>query len=246
MTRALWLPDLARDAGLTVRLHPGWETRGNAGLTPLGGVAHHTASKNPIDRFLARGRSDLAGPLCQWSTHPDGTIAIIASGVANHAGRYAGSNPLLRFGANRNAEVYGDEMVNRGIDGVWPAVQIDAATAMWAAVCRFHEWGSERIVSHREWAGPRKPDPHGVDMDEFRRSIAAQITTDKGATSMTVTDLKDWIEAQYIVAGRDPAADEKSRAWWLVEISRDMSEQSLANVEQSERAAVMVRLLAEQ
>ncbi len=174
MTAALHLPDTARDAGLEVEVLDGWETRG-WGFSPLGGVAHHTGGARPSPRFLSQGRKDLAGPLCNWSTTPDGRIQIIAAGRANHAGRDWEHNPLARFGALHNRYVYGDEMVHRGDGSPWPRIQLEAAAAMWAAVFRHHGWDADRLCSHAEWAGPRKPDPRGVDMDDFRADVQALI-----------------------------------------------------------------------
>lgn len=173
MTAALHLPDVARDAGLKIRVLVGWDDRGY-GFDPRGGVAHHTGNKagTPIDAVLTVGRPDLKGPLSQWSTWPDGTITIIAAGRANHAGKDHADNPLIRFGARANRYVYGDEMVHTGRpDTPWPAIQLESAQAMWAAVFAFHGWTAERLVSHHEWAGPRKPDPVGIDMDDFRASV---------------------------------------------------------------------------
>ena len=202
MTYANWLYDVAVDAGLRVIAHDGWEHRGGATFTPKGIVWHHTVSAKPIDRMLIEGRPDLAGPLCNWSTHPDGTVAIIAAGTANHAGRDHAGNPLRQFGANHNSEVYGDELVHPGtIDVPWPAEQLAAARQMSAALCKFHlDWSGDRCASHRSWAGPRKIDPVGLETSWIQAAVTETIGQQKEPGM-----LETYIAAAYVkFRGYDP------------------------------------------
>ena len=87
------LADACRKSGLPVVEVDGWRTRGHghfAGLTGI--VCHHTATPAtapgdyPSLRIVRDGRSDLPGPLSQLGLGRDGTVYVIAAGVAWHAG----------------------------------------------------------------------------------------------------------------------------------------------------------------
>lgn len=89
--RALWLPDVIRDAGLEPREVEGWRTRGRLPREWIAQVNHHTASNvgggnAPSLTICTSGRPGLPGPLCNTLPARDGTIYVVASGVANHAG----------------------------------------------------------------------------------------------------------------------------------------------------------------
>src|SRR3954454_21017409 len=136
-TRLMWLPNVLRGAELKVALTAGWETRGaeNIGRT-LGVVCHHTATEAagnmPTLDLLIRGRSDLAGPLCQLALGRDGTYYVVASGRANHAG--VGSWNGISAG---NTHFVGIEAENSGrASDTWPAVQVDAYQRGVAAILR--------------------------------------------------------------------------------------------------------------
>ncbi|GCD39167.1 peptidoglycan-binding protein [Streptomyces chrestomyceticus JCM 4735] len=70
---------------------------------------------------------------------------------------------------------YGFECENRGDGRVpWLAVQLEAAEAAAAAVCRFHRWSERSVIGHREWQ-PGKVDPLGFTMDSMRARIAERL-----------------------------------------------------------------------
>lgn len=86
-----------RKYGLRVIDEPGCMTRGflHQDLQRYGGVMiHHTASNRasytynvwPSGNILVNGRSDLPGPLCNYSLDREGVLRFVATGVANHAG----------------------------------------------------------------------------------------------------------------------------------------------------------------
>ena len=107
MTRILWLADAARATGYPVVETAGWRTRGSDRFDPRGVVWHHTAGRSTGDMpsldLLIRGRADLPGPLAHFGLGRSGTIYVVASGKANHAG-YGGWN-----GYSGNASVLGIE-----------------------------------------------------------------------------------------------------------------------------------------
>lgn len=175
MSRALWLPDVFRDAGLPVKVEPGWDTRGRPSLNPHWLVVHHTASGRRsgnapslgVCRDGRGGPNPVAGPLCNWLTARDGTIHVVASGVANHAGQ--GKYP---DGTTGNARSLGDEAENDGVGEPWPGRQLDNIAAAHAAVCRHMGWAEHRVIGHREFALPkgRKIDP-SFDLDAHRARV---------------------------------------------------------------------------
>lgn len=174
-----WLAGALRGAGLTVLEHPGWKTRGKDGMRPRVVIAHHTAthwttSDAVVTNLLARGRSDLPGPLCHLGLNRQGQFIVIAAGKANHAG--AGS----WLGADESVEAIGIEAYNYGNSVAfpsrepWPQVQLDAYQRGVAALLSHLGRDQQSVCAHREWAYPkgRKPDPSGIDMDQFRLQVA--------------------------------------------------------------------------
>ncbi len=166
--RATWLAPTCRDFGLQVIEIPGWEARGRVDFEPRAVVCHHTAGPSngnlPSLRTLINGRSDLPGPLCNLALARDGTVAVVAAGVANHAG--SGSWK----GISGNRHVIGIEAENDGRQ-TWPDQQLRAYERLCAALVTHLGVSPELVCAHREWAGPRKPDPHSLDMNAFRAEI---------------------------------------------------------------------------
>lgn len=195
MTRALWLPDVFRDAGLPIELHPDWERRGSSNFDPQWIIEHHDVSPagmRTMPGALADGRGGphpVTGPLCNWYPLRNGVIRIVASGRANHAGKGVYPDGVT----DDNGHSYGSEGANNGTGEPWPEVQMDAIARADAALCRYHGWGAERVIGHKEYARPkgRKIDPT-YDMDAHRRRVAALISA-KPATP-TVTPLPPELE----------------------------------------------------
>ena len=187
------LATVLRDAGLTVVEMPGWATRG---YTPPGGAPldlagvrgvlwHHTAtnraayakSNAPTVQMTMNGRSDLAGPLCNITFGRDGTVYLVAAGLANHAGR--GSAPGIPTNAG-NYYLIGIEMESSGVaPWDWTEDQIRVAPYLGAALERAYLQGlpaDMRLqLGHKEYSSEGKIDPAGWpgDMDGLRASINA-------------------------------------------------------------------------
>jgi len=174
MGRVLWLADVLRDAGLAVVENPGWKARGPEGLSPLYQLFHHTASSprggpHPSRNVVVNGRRDLAGPLCNVLVWRDGTCEVIASGIANHAGR---GTPL----SNRSS--IGWECENDGVGEPWPERQLEAIARGMAAVCSYTKRPASTVYGHKETALPkgRKIDPTGIDMSAWRSRVDALLS----------------------------------------------------------------------
>lgn len=178
MSHLLWLADVLRASGLKVLEHPGWQTRGRAGMRPRVVIGHHTATHwttpdSNVTNLLAKGRVDLAGPLCHLGLTRDGTFIVIAAGKANHAGLGKWMD------ADESVETIGIEAYNYG-NGVpfpsrepWPQVQLDAYDRGVASLLKHLGRDQRYFCGHREWALPagRKPDPSGIDLNAMRQRV---------------------------------------------------------------------------
>lgn len=168
MSRALWIPDVCRRFGLEVIEVDGWRSRGKDTLVARGVVCHHTGGPAtgdmPTLRILINGRSDLPGPLCNVGLSRSGKVYVIASGKANHAGTGGWQ------GLKGNSSVLGIEAENNG-GQPWPAQQVDAYIRLAAALAHGAPCASSKVCGHKEWAPGRKPDPHSIDMVQFRIKV---------------------------------------------------------------------------
>lgn len=173
--RLLWLAEDCRAAGLKVVEIPGWQARGAAfPAIPNTIVCHHTATPKsakgdlPTQKILIEGRPDLPGPLCQVGLGRNGTVYIVASGKANHAGKGAWN------GVNQSVRTVGIEAENPGDGTPWPQKQYDAYVQLVAVLVRSLGTTFEHVCGHKEWALPRgrKTDPT-LDMAAFRSRVCS-------------------------------------------------------------------------
>ncbi|MDH4307576.1 MAG: N-acetylmuramoyl-L-alanine amidase [Acidimicrobiia bacterium] len=180
MSRLLWLADVARDAGLVVVEIDGWKTRGTADMELKGVINHHTAGAAhgdlPTLAALIKGRPDLAGPLCHYGLGRSGTVYVIASGKANHAGdgQWHGEDFL-----DSSRSMIGIEAEHTGrASDPWPEEQLEAYRLLDAAILVRIGAPVANLCGHKEWAQPpestpnRKPDPIGIDMNRSRTDVA--------------------------------------------------------------------------
>ncbi|WP_354670062.1 peptidoglycan-binding protein [Streptomyces sp. S.PNR 29] len=186
---------MLKHAGLGVVEHGKWRTHnrnthGNWG--PVNGVMiHHTgpySSEADMVELCRVGYQDLPGPLCHGVIDRSGTIHLVGYGRTNHAGMgdtdvllavIAEKNTLPRDNeadTDGNRHFYGFECINTG-DQPWPAAQLDAMARAAAALCRAHGWNERSVIGHKEWQ-PGKPDPGGIDMDDFRARVARHLKDD--------------------------------------------------------------------
>lgn len=175
-----------RGAGLTVVETAGWATRGydRQDLADIRGVLwHHTATNRnaytysdaPTLGMCMYGRSDLAGPLCNIVFGRDGTVYLVAAGVANHAGYGSAPNIPTDMG---NHYLIGIEMESSGIaPWDWTEAQLRIAPILGATLERAYLLGlPEELrlqIAHYEYSSQGKIDPAGWpgNMDGLRASI---------------------------------------------------------------------------
>lgn len=152
--------------GLKVVEIAGWQTRGSSSFNPRGSVDHHTAGgatgNAPSLNVCIYGRSDLPGPLCQVLIGRDNTCYVIAAGRANHAGSGGWR------GLSGNSSVFGIERENSGREAWRPDQTFVAAVAHAALIDG--RIPSNMVCGHKEWT-TRKPDPHTLNMNDFRSLI---------------------------------------------------------------------------
>lgn len=174
---------MLRAEGLDPVEFPGWRTRGHGDFKDIRGVmVHHTGSNTAGAASIANGRPDLAGPLSQLHIARDGTVTVVAAGVAWHAG--VGMYPWLPTNMG-NWHLIGIECANTGTSPSaphrrnWPDAQYFALVRSCAAINRRLGQSSARTIGHKEYAGRAqgKWDPGAIDMDILRRDIAEQIGT---------------------------------------------------------------------
>lgn len=177
----VWIADVLRAEGVRLVEYPGWRTRGHGDFKDIRGVmVHHTGSDNASAASIATGRPDLPGPLSQLHIARDGTVTVVALGVAWHAG--AGMYPWLPTNMG-NWHMIGIECANSGTrPGAphryhWPDAQYDALVRSCAALNRRLAQNSSRTIGHKEYAGRAqgKWDPGAIDMDVLRSDIQARI-----------------------------------------------------------------------
>lgn len=194
--RMLWLAEDCRKVGLTVVELPGWESRGVPFTDmPTTVICHHTATPAkakgdlPTRQILVNGRSDLPGPLCQVGLGRNGTVYIVASGKANHAGKGAWQ------GETSSARTLGIEAEHPGV-GPWPQPQIVAYRTLCAVLLRGIGQDASRLAGHKEWALPkgRKTDPN-FPMGPFRGTVAVHLAAIHQQAQIDPTPIReDWFD----------------------------------------------------
>lgn len=180
----VWLADVLRaydGPRLTVAELPNWQQYGHGDFRDIWGVmVHHTGNARADALSIRDGRPDLPGPLSQLHIAQDGTVTVVAAGVAWHAGR--GSYPGLPTD-DANWHTIGIECAWPRDTSItpatqtrerWPDAQIIAMRDTVAAVLNRLGFGSDRVIAHKEWAGRAqgKWDPGNLDMTWFRGEVA--------------------------------------------------------------------------
>jgi len=175
-----WLADACRDTGYPTVEVAGWRTAGHGPMTAAHGVVGHwtagpaqtaTKANAPSLRVVIDGRPGLDGPLCNVYTAFDGTLYVVAAGLAWHAGVSAWLGEK-----NLNDTFVGNEVESPG-DFVYTAAQLDVTPRLHAALLRRMDRTADWSCAHFECALPagRKPDGPARDMNAFRRTVAAYL-----------------------------------------------------------------------
>ncbi|MEV5502748.1 N-acetylmuramoyl-L-alanine amidase [Nonomuraea fuscirosea] len=166
------LADVARRTGHPVTEVGGWKTRGHGPQPEVKGiVCHHTAGPAaggdyPSLAVVRDGRPGLDGPLSHFGLGRSGHVYVIAAGRCWH-------NAPSTSPQHTNSSSIGIEAENDGSQP-WPAVQLDAYRKLCAELCREFGLPASRVKAHRE-VNTAKPDPHSIDMNDFRAAVAALV-----------------------------------------------------------------------
>lgn len=177
----VWLAEVLRSKGVDPVEYPGWRDRGHGDFKDIRGVmVHHTGSDRATAASIANGRPDLEGPLSQVHIARDGTVTLVAVGVAWHAG--VGMYPWLPTNMG-NWHLIGIECANSGTSVSaphrrnWPDAQYVALVRCCAAINRRLGQTAGRTIGHKEYAGRTqgKWDPGAIDMAALRRDVQARI-----------------------------------------------------------------------
>lgn len=111
-----------RNRGVYVHEWDGWDGRGNENvrqINPKGAILHHTGSKYGFayPELVSSTRPGLqGGVLANFAGNSDGSLTVLASGLAWHAGGGYGPDqgPLAPYANNRNYYTVGLEIVYPG------------------------------------------------------------------------------------------------------------------------------------
>lgn len=172
---------ILRREGVRVAEYPGWRTNERDDETgkPFGPVHmilnHHTVATASLN-VVAKGRSDLPGPLAHAHLNKTGLVTLVGAGRANHAGLMA-KNAYESFlnelsvhpfpdkstgTVDGNDVSYGIEIENLGDnDDVYPEAQYDAVVRFNAAIARHYGWSADSVACHKETSVEGKVDPRG-------------------------------------------------------------------------------------
>lgn len=183
MARLNGLATVARRTGYPVVEVSGWKSRGSSSYNkPKSIIVHHTASGarsgNAASLGVVRnGRPGLPGPLCQILLARNGTIYIVASGRANHAGRVNASK-------YSNSNSIGIEAENNGIGEPWSDKQMDSYAKLCRELCDHYGIPISNVRGHKEVCSPRgrKIDPT-FNMNSFRSMVKKRKGSGKSSGS---------------------------------------------------------------
>ncbi|NIH70477.1 peptidoglycan recognition protein family protein [Auritidibacter ignavus] len=222
------LARVARTTGYPVKETSGWKTRGNGTMSPVRSVmCHHTAGGSrgnyPSMNVVKNGRPGLPGPLAHYGIGRDGTIYVIASGLAYHAGRVSKT-------AYTNRHSIGIEAENTGTGERWSDAQLDSYVKLCRALIDEFGLPVSAVVGHKEAAVPkgRKVDPAftrpRLSMNDFRRYVKRGYYTKPGkATSKknNTTTGKDWFSMATEKQLRKIVREETRLARWSYKPKND-------------------------
>jgi hypothetical protein len=186
------LVEALRAAGVTVHEWAGWDGRGNEGVPQIqikGGIIHHTGTAfgHAFPGLVSSTRPDLKGGLlANFAGNVDGSLTVLGSGLAWHAGGGFGPNQgvLAPYANRRNYWTVGLEIVYPG-NVPMKLEQYRTALIFAKIVAELFAGGNlEYVRGHSEvngrgWLG--KWDPgfapgQAIDMNAFRRDARAAVT----------------------------------------------------------------------
>lgn len=218
--------ELARGQGVDVRFHPGWTTRGRDGFDPRVIVEHCTSdpatltSARMLD-LLANGHGALSGnAICNDAVLRDGTVHVIASGLAWHAGESAwdGLSGMNRYGLGTEYQRAATQpLTDRQLEvgRIWTRARMAAFTIPSRRVCEHGECALpagrkvDRVLrpgvrmSGAQWRTslvappPPTPPPPPVRPPEDVMTPAQEAKLDRALTALAAIPQRVWEERTY-------------------------------------------------
>lgn len=186
MGRLTDLDDRLRRWGLEVSEVSGWKDRGSATFGPIRGMTCHATAgaRGARDQdeinVLLKGSATAPPPIVQLYLSRSGRVYVVAAGRCNHNKTgWAGPNKGLG-----NTNLIGVEAGNDNRGEPWSKAQYDAYVRLAACLSTEYGFPVSKVAGHKEhqpYAGrpagetSTKSDPVGIDMDRFRRDVAALV-----------------------------------------------------------------------
>ncbi len=180
----------------------GWERRGAPVMNPIGLLNHWTAgrpsAKNPSPSFVICRDGDpsrkIPGPLIHLLIDYAGTVHVIASGRANHAGtgnqkildeiRSGRTVPTLSAAARKlpdtggsGGSLIGIEIEARGDGTPLPAAQYAAWTRTLAQIADWYSWPTPKVCWHHALWTRRKIDFTPGKMPPWSDQLPAAVSS---------------------------------------------------------------------
>lgn len=145
----------------------GWEKKPVTLLNHHTGTSDSAAGDYPSLRVVRDGRTGLAGPLAQFGLGRSGTVYVLASGLAWHAGAVVKTE-------YDNWHSVGIEAEDNGTDAVVPKPLYSAYVRLNAALMHPDGLALKNLLGHKEVCKPagRKIDPV-FSMGRMRTDVAA-------------------------------------------------------------------------
>lgn len=183
--------------GVRVKWVAGWDKRGGTfPVVPNASFIHHDASNSRSGTWGALGiitngrggERPVPGPLSQFQGARGNIseVAIVAAGIANHAGTGGPLKGLPQNNANR--ETYGMEVANNGVGEKYSSATLYTIQVVQASIaeeCKFSEY---YVIGHKEWSN-RKIDPT-YSMNWMRDLIAKVMAGTIEEDELSAEDVK--------------------------------------------------------
>ncbi len=186
------LVEALRASGVTVHEWAGWQGRGNEKTPEIqvkGAVLHHTATAygSAFPGLVSSTRPDLyGGLLANFAGNSDGSLTVLGSGLAWHAGGGFGPNqgPLAPYASRRNYYTVGLEIVYPGNSPMTDAQYKTAVKFTKVVADTFAGGDVEYVRGHYEVNGrgyEGKWDPgyapgQNIDMNALRSQARSVVT----------------------------------------------------------------------
>lgn len=223
---------VAKSTGFPVNTYTGWETRTrNSGgtFTPRGVVVHITAGGLGSRTAEAYIRDIILGDpqvsfKAQFVTSPDGTIWLVGTGRANHAGycsdRAAKAFTAASFPTSGTVDWRGRDCnpgeFTYGIENIagssMTGRQRAASVALCSAIARHYGWSGGEMAGHGEIASDRSAADPNLNMGQFRADVMAAV---KGGTAAPAPTPAPTPEAPKMGKDNDP------NGWYLTVGTKD-------------------------